>query len=190
MKENILNKRQYDVAHFIEISEMILISIGLFLVPFLIPQFFGGNSQYIVGAIVNCSLIVTGINIKGWKKIIGLVTLPSVAALTSGLVINTASIYSMYMIPIIWLGNMLIIYVYRYLLVERKKNYLLSSFCAIALKTGVIFLGFNVLCVLHIFPSKVAEVLFIAMGINQLITATCGSLFAFIIIKLGYERTM
>lgn len=190
MRENILDKRRYEVSRLMEITEIILISLGLFLIPLLIPQFFGTNSQYIIGTIVNCSLIVAGINIKGKKKLIGLVTLPSVAALTSGLVLNAASIYTVYMIPIVWLGNLAIIYSYRYLLVERNKKYMYASLVAILLKAGIIFLGFNTLVAVGTIPggSKVASVLFTAMGVNQLITAICGSLLAFLILKLGYER--
>lgn len=196
---NILEKRMYDVTKATEIIEIILISLCVFLTPIIIPEllklFFGStsiistNSQLVVGTIVNTSLIIAGINVKGWKKIFSVVTLPSIAAILSGSILNTSSVYNMYMIPAIWLGNYLIIYLYRYLFVTKKINYIFSSIVSIIIKVSIIFAGFNLLLKISIIPNgPVANVLFTAMGINQLITASLGSVMAFILLKTLYKK--
>ena len=78
-KENVLNKNMCDYSKMGEIIQIILICVGALAVPTflakLITQVFGQNSfiathsQIVVGTIVNVSLIVTAINVKGWKKI-------------------------------------------------------------------------------------------------------------------------
>ena len=198
-REKCLDKRMYDISKYAEILEIILISFGIFLVPIILPQIlnivFGNtsaiasNSQYVVGAIVNASLIIAGVNVKGWKKIVGLVTLPSMSAILSGLVFKSATIFVVYMIPAIWVGNFTIIYLYRKLFVEKKLNYLFSSIIGIIVKATIIFTGFNLLTAINIIPKEnpVAAVLYTVMGANQLITATLGSILAFTIVKAVYR---
>lgn len=196
---NILDKRMYDVSKFAETLEIILISFGVLLVPIIVPELlkiiFGptniisANSQYIVGTIVNASLIIAGINVKGWKKILSIITLPSIAAILSGSILNTSSIYTIYMIPAIWVGNFLIIFLYRYLYVEKKINYIFSSFISIIVKVLVIFISLNVLILLNIIPNgPIASILFTAMGINQLITACLGGIISFTLLKIIYQK--
>jgi hypothetical protein len=195
-----LNKRMYDISRYAEFVEIILIAIGIFLVPIIVPQIlsavFGAtssiatNSQYVVGTLVNSSLIIAGVNVKGWKKIVSLVTLPSLSALSSGLVLKTGSVYTLYMIPAIWLGNFAIIWLYKKLFVEKKFNYILASVAGIAAKVALIFAGYNLLVLTNIIPkgSKVATALYTAMGMNQLVTAILGSILAFAIFKTLYKK--
>lgn len=177
-----------------EIIEIICICLGVFAIPLIVPQLlsaiFGAtsiiasNSQYVVGSLVNTLLILAGVNTNGWKKVAGIVTLPSISALMGGLVLKTSSIYTLYMIPAIWIGNFAIIYLYRYLFVKKNFNYIVTSIVAIITKCVAIYLGFQLLVVANIIPgaSKVFTALNVAMGMNQLITATIGSIIAFGII--------
>lgn len=98
-----------------------------------------------MGTIVNIALIFAGINLKGYKKIIGVITLPSISAICSGFIFKTASIYTFYMIPAIWLENFMLVYLYRKIYLQKKKNYILTSIVTIITKTAIIFLGFNLL---------------------------------------------
>jgi len=121
-KENVMSKTIYDFALKIEIIQTIIIGLIAFLVPTFLAQLikavFGAgsvvttNSQLIVGSLVNTALIVCAINIKGWKKIVGIVTMPSISTILSGTIFGTASVYMLYMIPAIWLGNFALIYAY------------------------------------------------------------------------------
>lgn len=188
-RENVLNKAMRDYSKQIDILQIILISICALAVPtFLgmaIKGLFGAesiitaNSQIIVGSIVNTALIVTAINVKGWKKIVGVITLPSISTILSGYVFKTASVYMAYMIPAIWLGNFAIIYLYKKLLIQKNLNYFLAGIIAIIVKVGVIFGGFSLLNAFGVFPEKLVQNLQIAMSSTQAITATIGMVVAF-----------
>ena len=183
-KENCFDLKLVDLSKRTEIVVTVLIAIGALLTPFIVPKllqivfgktsFIATNSQYVVGSIVNIALIFAGINLKGYKKIIGIITLPSISAICSGFIFKTASIYTVYMIPAIWLGNFALVYLYRKIYVEKKKNYILASISAILVKTAIIFFGFNLLTWVSIIPGqgKVFEALQLSMGMNQLVTAT------------------
>lgn len=183
-KENCFDLKLVDLSKKTEIVVTVLVAIGALLTPFIVPQllqvvfgktsFIATNSQYVVGSIVNIALIFAGINLKGYKKIIEIITLPSISAICSGFIFKTASIYTVYMIPAIWLGNFALVYLYRKIYVEKKKNYILSSVLAILVKTAIIFFGFNLLTWFRVIPEhgKVFEALQLSMGMNQLITAT------------------
>ena len=135
-RENVLDDVVYPLSKKYEIIQWITLSILIFLVPMIVPQLlstlFGTNSwiathsQYVVGVIVNTVLITTAINVKGFKQIAGLITLPSISAIGSGLIFKSASIFTVYMIPAIWAGNFLFVYLYRKLFVKNKTNYNLN----------------------------------------------------------------
>lgn len=192
--EGIINKRVKDFSKGIDIIQTILI----FLIALLVPTFFGGilskifgstsvistNSQLIVGTIVNAALVVSAINLKGWAKILGVVTMPSISTILSGYVFGTASVYMVYMIPAIWIGNFALIYSYKFLMLGKNKHYFLAGIVGIIVKVAIIFALFNLINLFGVFPEKLVENLRNAMGMTQLITATLGVILAFIIYKI------
>ena len=192
--EGIINKRVKDFSKGIDIMQTILI----FLIALLVPTFFGGilskifgstsvistNSQLIVGTIVNAALVVSAINLKGWVKILGVVTMPSISTILSGYVFGTASEYMVYMIPAIWIGNFALIYSYKFLMLGKNKHYFLAGIVGIIVKVAIIFALFNLINLFGVFPEKLVENLRNAMGMTQLITATLGIIVAFVIYKL------
>lgn len=196
-KEKILNKTMYQFTEKIEILQAIIIGMVAFLVPTFLAQLikaiFGtqsvitANSQIIVGSIVNTALIISAINLKGWKKIVGIITMPSVSTIVSGYVFGTASTYMVYMIPAIWLGNFALIYAYKFILLGKKKNYFLAGIVGILTKVLVIFGSFELLKALGMFPEKLVSNLQTAMGMTQLITACTGMVIAFAIYQI--EKT-
>ena len=192
--EGIINKRVKDFSKGIDIIQTILI----FLIALLVPTFFGGilskifgstsvistNSQLIVGTIVNAALVVSAINLKGWAKILGIVTMPSISTILSGYVFGTASVYMVYMIPAIWIGNFALIYSYKFLMLGKNKHYFLAGIVGIIVKVAIIFALFNLNNLFGVFPEKLVTTLSTAMGTTQLITATLGVILAFIIYKI------
>jgi len=192
--ENILNKRAIEFSKKSDILQTVLIILIAFLVPTFLAQLirmiFGAqsvitsNSQIIVGSIVNIALIMSAINLKGWKKFVGIVTMPSISTVLSGYVFGTASTYMVYMIPFIWLGNFALIYSYKVLMIEKNKNFFLSGIIGIIAKVAIIFLAFEVLNAFQVFPEKLVSNLQMAMGLTQLITATIGMIISFCIFKL------
>lgn len=173
-------------------------TILIFLIALLVPTFLGGilskifgstsvistNSQLIVGTIVNAALVVSAINLKGWAKILGVVTMPSISTILSGYVFGTASVYMVYMIPAIWIGNFALIYSYKFLMLGKNKHYFLAGIVGIIVKVAIIFALFNLINLFGVFPEKLVENLRNAMGMTQLITATLGVIAAFVIYKL------
>ncbi len=197
-KENVMSKTIYDFALKIEIIQTIIIGLIAFLVPTFLAQLikatFGAgsvvttNSQLIVGSLVNTALIVCAINIKGWKKIVGIITMPSISTILSGTIFGTASVYMLYMIPAIWLGNFALIYAYKFIVLGKNKNYFLAGVVGILIKVAIIFGGFELLNLFKIFPAKLVDNLQVAMGATQLITASIGMVIAFAIYKIEKRK--
>ena len=196
--EGFLNKTIYKFSEKVDIIQTIIIGLVAFLVPTFLAQLiqavFGAqsviaaNSQIIVGSIVNTALVTAAINLKGWKKIVGVVTMPSISTILSGYVFGTASVYMSYMIPAIWLGNFALIYAYKFILLGKEKNYFLAGTVGIVAKVLIIFASFELLNVFKIFPEKLVNNLQTAMGMTQLITATIGVLISFIIYKVEKNK--
>ena len=191
--EEIINKK---ISSFSKITDIVQ-TILIFLIALLVPTFLGElitnvfgaqnviakNSQIIIGSIVNTALIMTAINLNGWAKILGVVTMPSISTILSGYVFGSASTYMVYMIPAIWIGNFILVYLYKLLLLDRKLNYFVAGIAGVLLKVAVIFLFFNVLNLFNVFPEKLVSTLQNAMGLTQLITASIGVVVAFVIYK-------
>ena len=197
-KESIINKRITDFSKATDTIQTILI----FLIALLVPTFLGEilnkvfgatsviatNSQLIIGSIVNTALVVTAINLKGWKKIIGVVTMPSISTILGGYVFKSASVYMVYMIPAIWLGNFALVYSYKAILLGKQKNYFFAGIVGIIIKVAIIFASFNILNLFGIFPEKLVSTLQTNMGAVQAITATIGVVIAFVIYELEKRR--
>ena len=191
MKENIVDKRLTEFSSMFDFIQTLII----YLTSFLIPTFLGkilnvlfttdsviaSNSQIII---VNTLLIISALNLKGWKKILGVVTMPSISTIVGGYVFKTSSVYMVYMIPWIWLGNFALIYVYKLFIFGKNRNYLVTSILSILIKVCIIFIGFNILKLFGIFPEKIINLLTVSMGIIQLVTASIGAIIAFGIYKL------
>ena len=191
--ESVINGRIRDFSKSSDIIQTILI----FAIALLVPTFLGQilkaifpatsvvvtKSQLIIGSIVNTALIVSALNLKGWSKILGVVTMPSIATILGGYVFTTSSPYMTWMIPAIWLGNFSLVYSYKYFKVAKGKNYFLAGIVGILVKVAIIFGYFSLLNVFNIFPQKLVTNLQTAMGLTQLITATIGMFIAFVIYK-------
>lgn len=167
----------------------VLQTVLIYLVAFLVPTFLGKilvslfgsasvvatNSQIIIGSIVNTALILTALNLKGNAKILGVVAMPSVSTILGGYVFHTASVFMVYMIPAIWLGNYALVYLFKLLLIAKKKNYFFTSICAIVTKVAIIFACFSILKYANVFSEKIVANLQTAMSLTQLITASIGA---------------
>lgn len=196
--ESVINKRVKDFSKNADLIQ----TISIFLLALLVPTFLGQliknifgaesvitqNSQIIVGSIVNTALIITAINLKGWKKILGVVTMPSISTMLSGYVFKSASVYMVYMIPAIWIGNFVLVYAYKLIMLSKEKNYFLAGIAGIVTKVLVIGAGFMLLKTFNIFPEKMVTTLQTAMTTTQLITASIGMFIAFGIYKLEKNK--
>ena len=192
--EGILKQTVKDFSKIAEMIQTVIIALLAFIVPSFLSQLisivFGNqstiasNSQLIVGSVVNTLLIVSALNLKGWTKILFVITMPSVSTIFSGYIFKSASLYLVYMIPAIWIGNIILVMVFKYFMLEKRNNYILSSVIGIICKVAVIFGFFIVLKSFNIFPEKLIINLQKAMSTTQLITATIGCMIGFIIYKV------
>lgn len=200
--EQVLNKKAFELSKIGELLQIILIILGALLVPAFVPQvliaIFGktswiaNNSQIIVGSIVNTALIIAGLNLKGWKKLVLVATLPSLSAIGSGYIFGNLTKVTIFMIPGIWLGNFSLMILMKYLYANKKINYALSAIISIIVKVAFIFGTLNIWMATSILPNKgmVADTLRNSMGLTQVITATIGAVISILIIKLGFKRKM
>ncbi len=192
--EAILSKTAYNFSKKVDIIQTVIIALLALLVPTflgkLLTTIFGTqsiistNSQLIVGSIVNTALVMSAINLKGWKKIFFVVTMPSIATILSGYIFGPISMPMIYMIPAIWLGNFALVFAYKFLMLNKEKNYFIAGIVGIITKVAIIFGFFCILNLFHVFPEKAVMTLQKSMSIVQLITATIGSIIAFVIYKI------
>lgn len=196
--ENVINKRARDFSKATDVAQTILIYLVSLLTPLFLAQLiksvFGAgsvvtqNSQLIVGSVVNTALIMAAVNVKGWKNIVGIVTMPSIATILGGYVFKSASVFMVYMIPAIWVGNFVLVYAYKLIMLAKEKNYFLAGVVGIVAKVAVIAAGFFVLKAFGVFPNKMVATLQAAMTTTQLITASIGTVVAFAIYKLECKK--
>ena len=198
--EQVVNKKVCELSKAGELIQTILIILGALLVPAVVPQFLQlilgktsiitSNSQIIVGSIVNTALIMAGLNLKGWRRLILIATLPSLSAIGSGYIFGNLTKVTLFMVPGIWFGNFSLIIIMKYLYANKKFNYALSAVISIAVKVTIIFGVLNIWMAFSVLPSQgaVANTLRNTMGLTQLITASIGSVISVLIIKLGLKK--
>lgn len=155
-------------------------TIAYSLLSFFVP-FFIAHPQYIIGIIVNASLILGANYVKG-TKLVPIIIFPSIGVLTAGIIFNNYTIFLVYLLPFIWIANALYVYCYRYL---RFKTF--NNFYSILGASGVkvMFLFSVTLIFVHI--NLLPNIFLTAMGIIQLFTALAGGFLA-IMIKFMIEK--
>lgn len=196
--ESVINKRVRDFEKITDIAQ----TIAIYLIALVVPTFLGKlissifgvqsivaqNSQIIVGSIVNTALIVSAMNLKGWKNIVGVITMPSISTILSGYVFKSASPYMAYMIPAIWIGNFALVYAYKLLMLGKNKNYFLAGIIGVIVKVAVIAGCFAVLNAFNAFPNKLVQNLQNAMTVVQIVTATIGMFISYAIYKCENKK--
>jgi len=146
----------------------VLVFSAICIVAFFVPFAFG-HPQWLVGTIVNACLFVSAIFLPK-KYFIPLAVLPSLGVLARGLVFGPLTMFLVYFLPFIWLGNLILILVYK------KTNFVIASLA----KFLFLYIGANIYFSFHVVP----KLFLTAMGLNQLATALAGGLIAFLILKI------
>ncbi|MFH0876351.1 MAG: hypothetical protein V1859_10520 [archaeon] len=173
--ENSFINIQIEKLNYIEYRlQLFLYSFSALLLPLLI-----GHPQIIVGIGVNAALILSSyyMDLKGTLPII---LFPSIGVLARGMIFGPMSVYLIYMIPFIWVGNAIIVYAMKFFKGKLKSNYFVSLGISSALKTAFLFGSAYLLVSLKTVPA-----LFLTtMGTMQLVTAIIGGIAAYGIIKV------
>lgn len=190
----VLSQTAYDFSKKEDTIQTILLALLVFLVPTFLGKILSGvfgaqsvvatNSQLIIGSIVNSALVISALNLKGWKKIVLVTTMPSISTIVSGYIFGPVSIPMLYMMPAIWLGNFALIFSFKFLMLKKKQYYWLSAIVGIIAKVLIIFGLFSLIKLFGVFPQKAIPTLQKSMSLIQLITATIGCVIGFTIYKL------
>lgn len=181
----VLKKQLVDTKKITDVIVTLLIMVGAFLVPTFLAKIIplGKYQQIVVGTIVNIALIMTALYTKGSIKTIFIATLPSMSNILGGFLFTPITLYAKLMIPAIILGNFAFIFIYKAMYVNKKTNYIASAVLAIVVKVAIIYAGFSIMNAAMSLPTMVQTTLNTSMGITQLITATCGSVLAMLIMS-------
>jgi len=165
----LINKQDYTLRYKTELFEITIYTIVSFFLPFFI-----GHPQIIVGVLVNALLIVSALNVKGYK-LLPVIIAPSLGALSRGILFGPFTIFLVYMIPFIWIGNSILIFVFKWLKLNKQVNYWITLIFGSLIKAAFLFFIAYVLVGMKILP-----ILFLTtMGIFQFYTAILGGTIAF-----------
>jgi hypothetical protein len=168
-KYGYLFKQDYHIKNIQENAELVVYSMVCFFIPFLL-----GHPQLLVGIVVNASLILAALNLKSFK-LLPIIMIPSIGVLTKGLIFGPFTIFLVYMIPFIWIGNAILVYCFKKLNLGLGLNRWFVLFIGSVLKAGFLFGVAYLLVKLSILPA----VFLGAMGLLQVYTALLGGVLAF-----------
>ena len=168
---NFINKQDYRLSCRTEIFEMALYTIATFFIPLMI-----GHPQIIVGVLVNASLITAALNVRGYK-LLPIIIAPSLGALSRCILFGPFTIFLVYMIPFIWIGNSILVFLFKLLNMNNKVSYwptlLIGAFTKALFLFGIAYLLVNL---------KILPPLFLTtMGVFQFYTAVLGGIIAFLL---------
>lgn len=161
------------------IFQNIIISLA-FLIPFLIS-----GPQLLTGTLVNCFLIL-GIKFVDKKNHLIIAIMPSVAAVSNGLIFGKFTPFLVFFLPFICLGNFVLIKSIIYL--KDKLSLSFSVVFGVILKTIILYFSALIYLKFNLVPGIFLTV----MGVFQLITGFVGGLITLIIFRFNnfnYERS-
>lgn len=157
--------REYEISNILENIEFISYCIiSLFLPMFL------KHPQFMVGTAVNMMIVLAVLNLKSYR-ILPIIILPSVGAFLNGILFGQFTVFLLYFIPFIWIGNMIMAYSFKQFYLNKKMNFMKTALMASFAKSLFLFTTAFILYSLNIVPM----IFLTAMGIMQLITAIAGS---------------
>ncbi|MBW2984890.1 hypothetical protein KY361_07245 [Candidatus Woesearchaeota archaeon] len=164
----VINLQDYKLEYRQELFEIILYTVVSFFLPFFV-----GHPQIVVGVLVNTFLITSALNVKG-TKLLPVIIAPSLGALSRGILFGPFTVFLIYMIPFIWIGNSILVFAFKWLNLDKKLNRWVTLLIGAITKAAFLF-GVAYLLV----SMKILPVLFLTtMGIFQLYTAVLGGMLA------------
>ncbi|MFA6073634.1 MAG: hypothetical protein WC758_05965 [Candidatus Woesearchaeota archaeon] len=155
---------EYNLSFMQQNVELLIYSALAFLTPFLI-----GHPQMVVGVLVNAALVLATLNIKDYR-LLPVIMLPSLAVLSRGVIFGPFTIFLIYMIPFVWIGNTILVYAFKELKLKRKINSIITLIIGAALKTVFLFSVAFILVKSGVIPAP----FLVSMGLLQLYTALIG----------------
>ncbi|MFH0773594.1 MAG: hypothetical protein V1922_04765 [bacterium] len=148
-----------------------ILEYSLLATSFLIP-FFVSGPQLLTGTVVNTLLFLLVSQVSS-KKTLPIVILPSIGAVLNGILFGKFTVFLLYFLPFIWIGNYALIQSFGSLL--KKKSFLISVFASSFLKCIILFSIAYLFTAIKIVPQIFLQL----MGLFQLYTAVLGGILAF-----------
>lgn len=145
-----------------------ILSVSAFSVPFLIS-----GPQFLTGSMVNTLLYIASARQIKLKNLYLLSLLPSLGAISHGMLFGPFTPYLLFFIPSIWLGNMILILSFSKL--KTIFAFPFNIFLASIFKTCVLYVTAFVFTEIRLVP----QVFIKSMGIIQLLTAVTGGMLAY-----------
>ncbi|KLU62400.1 hypothetical protein CEB3_c12610 [Peptococcaceae bacterium CEB3] len=167
--DTLVNKRMYDTSKAAEVFQYLFLALLGICMPLWLQ-----HPQLLVGSMVNFVLIMAAVTMKGWGEVASLVILPSLAALLGTYLFGPFQPFLLYMIPFIWIGNAILVFVFKYSYVKKKVYFMATLLIAALLKAGFLFAMAMVLINLAVIPAAAAHVFALGMGLVQFETALLG----------------
>jgi hypothetical protein len=167
-ENSVMNVQDYKLSQHQEYIELFVYSLICFTVPFFL-----GHAQWIVGIIVNATLVLAALNLKS-RMILPIILMPSIAILMRGTMFGTLTISLAIMIPFIWIGNMILVFVFKKMALQKKNNNIMVLFTGAGAKAAFIFISALILYNIGIVPA----IFLTAMGLMQFYTALSGGMIA------------
>ncbi|MEM3399514.1 MAG: hypothetical protein QXP42_01655 [Candidatus Micrarchaeia archaeon] len=169
-----LDVRAFRSSYAFEFAEFCLLIALSFGIPLIM-----GHPQVYVGTLVNTFLVISALNL-GARQVIFLSLIPSVSALLRGVLFGPFTPALAFMLPFIWVGNIILILAIKALFIEKKINYAVSLFIGALAKSSFLFAS-----ALALFNFGFVPALFLsAMGVMQFATALAGGVLAYFIWKV------
>jgi len=153
-----------------------LILAGVYSLSFFVP-FALGHPQWLVGTIVNVCLFLGAVYLPK-RYFIALAVLPSLGVLARGVLFGSFTMFLVYFLPFIWIGNLLLVLTTKGLF--SRFGYIFSAFSACVFKFLFLFIIANICFRYDVVPAFFLH----SMGLNQLSTALDGGLVAFLVFKI------
>lgn len=146
-------------------------------VPFIL-----GGPQWLIGTIVNAGLFLAAMKLKKnywwWFAI-----LPSLGATARGVIFGPMTIFLIYFLPAIWLGNYLLMTIFA--AISRTHGQFLATGAGSLVKFTVLALTAQIYYYLKLAP----QIFTVSMGLIQLITALSGGLIAYLAVDYHQKWT-
>jgi len=149
----------------------VVIPAFAFIIPFVLS-----GPQWLTGSIINCLLFLSSGTLSK-KSRAAVIVLPSIGALSHGILFGQFTPFLIYFLPFIWVGNFLLTYIFK----ETKNyGYPIRVVTSSVIKSVLLFS----IATLYLRFSLVPKLFVTSMGILQLVTAIAGGILLYTVAKL------
>lgn len=148
---------------------IVVYSLG-FSIPFLLSQ-----PQLVTGTIINSLLFISSERL-GKKALYPILVLPSLGAISHGILFGPQTVFLFYFLPFIWIGNYFQTFIFS---LTKQQNYIVRILFSGLAKYSLLSVAAGIYFGAQIVP----QIFVTSMGVIQLTTAILGGLLAYPVIR-------